>query len=167
MKKKIIFTLGILIIVFIFTISTYFKSETNNTVSNIINSNDNEIKLLKDGTKYLVHPDKIRSGGPPKDGIPSIDNPKFVTVKNADEWIQYIKRTITNKKSNTSTTSFENLMKYGLSYNYWNEYIFQAYVNHISNAIYLEGLPDMSSTRPHSTDDPVFQSILPDTTTFR
>ena len=88
MKKKIIFTLGILIIVFIFTISTYFKSETNDTVSNIINSNDNEIKLLKDGTKYLVHPDKIRSGGPPKDGIPSIDNPKFVTVKNADEWIQ-------------------------------------------------------------------------------
>ena len=93
--------------------------------------------------------------------------PYVLLNPNADEWIQYIKRTITNKKFNTSITSFENLMKYGLSYNYWNEYIFQAYVNHISNAIYLEGLPDMSSTRPHSTDDPVFQSILPDTTTFR
>ncbi|MEE9525949.1 MAG: DUF3179 domain-containing protein, partial [Candidatus Woesearchaeota archaeon] len=27
-------------------------------------------------------------GGPPKDGIPSIDNPKFVTVEDADEWIE-------------------------------------------------------------------------------
>ena len=47
-----------------------------------------EIRVTKDGTKYLVHPNKIRGGGPPKDGIPSIDNPKFVTVEEADEWIQ-------------------------------------------------------------------------------
>lgn len=43
---------------------------------------------VKDGVKYLVDPDKIVSGGPPKDGIPSIDNPRFVTVEEADEWIQ-------------------------------------------------------------------------------
>ncbi len=36
----------------------------------------------------LVDPNKILSGGPPKDGIPSIDNPKFVTVSEADEWIE-------------------------------------------------------------------------------
>jgi len=36
----------------------------------------------------LVDPQKIRGGGPPKDGIPSIDNPKFVTVSAADEWIE-------------------------------------------------------------------------------
>jgi len=46
------------------------------------------IKLTDDGTKYLVHPDKIVPGGPPKDGIPSIDEPRFVTVKEADQWIQ-------------------------------------------------------------------------------
>ncbi len=39
-------------------------------------------------TKYIVDPDKIVSGGPPKDGIPSIDNPKYVTVEEADEWIK-------------------------------------------------------------------------------
>lgn len=31
---------------------------------------------------------KIISGGPPKDGIPSIDNPQFVSVSEADDWIQ-------------------------------------------------------------------------------
>jgi hypothetical protein len=37
--------------------------------------------------KYSVDSNKIVSGGPPKDGIPSIDNPKFVSVAEADEWI--------------------------------------------------------------------------------
>ncbi len=46
-----------------------------------------QIQTLSDGTKYLVHPDKILSGGPPKDGIPSIDNPRFVSLEEADEWI--------------------------------------------------------------------------------
>jgi hypothetical protein len=48
---------------------------------------DPDIKVTKDGTKYLVHPSKIKSGGPPQDGIPSIDSPKFITVEEADEWI--------------------------------------------------------------------------------
>ena len=48
---------------------------------------NNEIKFLEDGTPYLVHPDNILSGGPPKDGIPSIDNPKYVSIQDADEWI--------------------------------------------------------------------------------
>lgn len=43
---------------------------------------------IKNGVKYLVEPAKIISGGPPKDGIPSIDNPKFVSVEEADKWIQ-------------------------------------------------------------------------------
>ena len=31
--------------------------------------------------------DEILSGGPPKDGIPSIDDPKFINVEDADDWI--------------------------------------------------------------------------------
>jgi hypothetical protein len=34
-------------------------------------------------TNHGVSPEQIVSGGPPPDGIPSIDNPKFVTVANA------------------------------------------------------------------------------------
>lgn len=46
------------------------------------------IKLDAQGRKYIVDPDKILSGGPPKDGIPSIDSPEFVSVSEADRWIQ-------------------------------------------------------------------------------
>ena len=49
-----------------------------------------DIKVTEEGVKYIVEPDKIISGGPPKDGIPSIDNPKFVSLEEADEWIQDI-----------------------------------------------------------------------------
>ncbi len=46
------------------------------------------IKMTARGVKYIVDPSKIVSGGPPKDGIPSIDDPKFVSVEEADKWIQ-------------------------------------------------------------------------------
>lgn len=46
------------------------------------------IKMTARGVKYIVDPNKIRGGGPPMDGIPSIDNPKYVSVEEADEWIQ-------------------------------------------------------------------------------
>jgi len=46
------------------------------------------IKVDTQGRKYIVDPDKILSGGPPKDGIPSLDNPKFVFVSEADRWIR-------------------------------------------------------------------------------
>ena len=35
----------------------------------------------------LVDPAKILSGGPPKDGIPSIDEPRFVSATAADQWL--------------------------------------------------------------------------------
>lgn len=56
--------------------------------TDIVDFNEGEIKTASDGTKYIVSPDKIRSGGPPKDGIPSIDNPKYVSVAEADAWIE-------------------------------------------------------------------------------
>ena len=46
-----------------------------------------DIQVTKDGMRYLVSPDKIVDGGSGKDGIPSIDHPKFVSVEEANEWI--------------------------------------------------------------------------------
>lgn len=37
--------------------------------------------------KIVVDPNSIRSGGPPKDGIPSIDNPRFVAPQQAESWL--------------------------------------------------------------------------------
>lgn len=42
-----------------------------------------EIKITN-GEKHIVPLDKIRSGGPPPDGIPSIDAPKFIKASDAD-----------------------------------------------------------------------------------
>lgn len=39
--------------------------------------------MITNGIKHIVSLDKIKSGGPPKDGIPSIDNPKFMTTSEA------------------------------------------------------------------------------------
>ncbi|WP_299292126.1 DUF3179 domain-containing protein [Nitrosopumilus sp.] len=40
-----------------------------------------ELQLMEtDGIKHLIPLDKIKGGGPPKDGIPSIDNPVFANV---------------------------------------------------------------------------------------
>jgi hypothetical protein len=40
--------------------------------------------MTTNGLKHIVPLDKIRGGGPPKDGIPSIDNPKFVRLTESD-----------------------------------------------------------------------------------
>jgi hypothetical protein len=45
------------------------------------------IKITAKGVKYLVSPNDLLAGGPPKDGIPSLDSPSFVTVEEANEWI--------------------------------------------------------------------------------
>lgn len=39
--------------------------------------------MITNGIKHIVPLDKIKSGGPPKDGIPSIDNPKFASAQEA------------------------------------------------------------------------------------
>ncbi|MBI2649710.1 DUF3179 domain-containing protein [Candidatus Woesearchaeota archaeon] len=54
----------------------------------IESSQKDEIKTLPDGTKYIVHPSKLLSGGPPKDGIPSIDKPRFISVEDANKFVR-------------------------------------------------------------------------------
>ena len=41
-----------------------------------------------DFSKHSIPYSEIFSGGPPKDGIPALSNPKFVTVKEADGWLK-------------------------------------------------------------------------------
>lgn len=40
-----------------------------------------------DFSRHTVPLGEIVSGGPPKDGIPAIDRPQFVTVSQADDWL--------------------------------------------------------------------------------
>lgn len=41
-----------------------------------------------DFSRAAVAFDEVVAGGPPKDGIPSIDQPRFVTVAQADDWLE-------------------------------------------------------------------------------
>ena len=41
-----------------------------------------------DFTRHTVPLEEIVPGGPPKDGIPAIDNPRFESVASADEWLR-------------------------------------------------------------------------------
>jgi hypothetical protein len=41
-----------------------------------------------DFDNHTISYEDILSGGPPKDGIPAIDNPQYVSVEEADKWLQ-------------------------------------------------------------------------------
>lgn len=44
----------------------------------------------------------MKSGGPPKDGIPSIDNPSFISQKEAETWINASEPVIAFKHEETA-----------------------------------------------------------------
>ena len=86
---------GILIIIVIFAI--YFFTQDSKLESEIVTQiDDAEIQTAKDGTKYIIDPNKIRGGGPPKGGIgvdvgiPALsdENINLVSVEEADTWIE-------------------------------------------------------------------------------
>ncbi|MAG48034.1 hypothetical protein CL617_05490 [archaeon] len=90
-KVKIVLALILLgFVVFIVGCSNSIESSENDIV--LEESNGKEIKVTTDGVKYLVDPSKIVKGvripGDVKDAIPSIDNPKYISVEEADKWIK-------------------------------------------------------------------------------
>jgi hypothetical protein len=74
----------------LFLLSCSNQNFVDTTDSQLLEISDkgDEIKKSKDGTKYIIDPKKIRGGGPPKDGIPSIDDPIYQPLKLADDWIE-------------------------------------------------------------------------------
>jgi len=51
-------------------------------------------EFTTDFGKHTLPYAEILSGGPPKDGIPSIDDPKFVAVDGADQWLEPVEPVI-------------------------------------------------------------------------
>ena len=76
----------------------------------------------------------------------------FYQVSPQTEWRAFFERTLKKTGEKNDTTAYEELMKYGLSRHYWNEYIFRAYVNYTQEAILLTGFPDIPLSRPHSNE---------------
>jgi hypothetical protein len=69
-----------------------------------------------------------------------------------EDWLAYLKRSLPKTNQETEVSAYDYLMKYGLSRNYWNEYIFLSYRNHRHDMILLEGIPDIPATLPHTDE---------------
>jgi hypothetical protein len=69
------------------TLSVLYDGEfvPQNTFANSGESNvKSELVMMEtDGVKHLIPLDRIKGGGPPKDGIPSIDNPVFADIQSS------------------------------------------------------------------------------------
>jgi hypothetical protein len=63
------------------------------------------------------------------------------------DWLAYFSRTFAQT---ARVDHYERHRKYGPTRQYGNDFVFEAYVNHRTEAIYLAGLPDIPESRPHS-----------------
>lgn len=85
-KSKTIIISTILIAAMTAAIATNFGSFFK---ANSIGIGEISTDITESGEpKHIVPLDKIVSGGPPPDGIPSIDNPKFVSITEGDKFLQ-------------------------------------------------------------------------------
>jgi len=98
MKKAFLTSGLILAMIFLVGCSNIVQPPSTSSKGTVIPQEaiGDDIKINSKGVKYLVDPDKIRGGGPPKGGIGfdrgipalALNNIKFVTVQEADEWIE-------------------------------------------------------------------------------
>lgn len=102
---------------------------------------------------------------PPLEDLPKIDysvvfttpyllgksskNNQFISADEQD-WLDYFERNLAKIKVESKELAYEHLMKYGFNSNYWNEYVFLAYRNYRDDVIFLDGIPDIPLSLPHS-----------------
>ena len=76
--------------------------------------------------------------------------PYILIESTKEDWMQFLKRTLLKADGNDDRERLHQLLKFGLSTNYWNEFVFQAYHHHQAQAIFLAGIPDLKATLPHA-----------------
>ena len=75
---------GIVITVLLISFQIFNDENSTPTVSSVIDSEATGLQIMEtNGVKHSIPLDKIKGGGPPKDGIPSIDHPVFADVQNS------------------------------------------------------------------------------------
>jgi hypothetical protein len=77
------------IILSVIIIIPIINSNSNSiTIAAVDNTNSAAAVTAEEKEKSIVPLDQIVSGGPPPDGIPSIDNPKFISVQEASKFLE-------------------------------------------------------------------------------
>ena len=80
--------------------------------------------------------------------------PYKIISPSLEAWNAYFDRTFAALGGKDRVRDYETLMKYGApthGHKYWTEYIFEAYSDFELEVVFLEGLPDVDISRPHST----------------
>jgi len=96
-KYTIIISLVIIVLLGLVVAQKFFRDDFDlpsggETRTETIVIQNTELQITKEimiteGIKHSIPLDEILSGGPPKDGIPPIDNPTFISVSEADEFL--------------------------------------------------------------------------------
>lgn len=67
-----------------------------------------------------------------------------------DDWEAFFDRNLKAAEKKDKIIAYEFFMKYGKNRHFWNEYIFEGYVNYQHDMIMLAGFPDKPLSMPHS-----------------
>ncbi len=95
----------------------------------------------------------VRVLPPPEAGSEAhvaLTSPYVLQSPGEAEWLSFFQRALPKMRARDDEEAFERLMKYGLGPNYWNQFIFEAYLRDTDQAIWLRGLPDIAESRPRS-----------------
>ncbi len=79
-------------------------------------------------------------------------SPYVLIAPDATGWTQYFDRIAAKDPRRPRIAALARHLTWGTSKRYWAEFVFEGYVNHRPGAIYLEGLPDVPESRPHSRE---------------
>jgi len=80
-----------------------------------------------------------------------MENNNFI-IPYEENWISFFERNLDKTGIKDKKRAYESLMKYGLNRHYWNEYIFEGYVNYSPEMILLAGFPDTPLSMPQSKE---------------
>ncbi|MBC2703777.1 hypothetical protein [Desulfobacula sp.] len=69
-----------------------------------------------------------------------------------DDWEAFFDRNLKAAGKKDKIKAYKSFMKYGKNKYFWNEYIFEGYVNYQEDMIMLAGFPDIPLSMPHSEE---------------
>jgi len=76
--------------------------------------------------------------------------PYILIGHSKQEWVSFFERNSIGRKDSELEGKLQFFLKHGRSTNYWNEFIVEAHAGYRKEAIFLQGIPDLANTRPHS-----------------
>lgn len=83
--KRVLLSFGVMLL---FVITACSSPLTTGSYSDQSVDGSSDVSSTTSDTLSRLTEDDLTAGGPPKDGIPSIDDPVYISADDADEWIE-------------------------------------------------------------------------------